>query len=202
MWRNQRNKKGAPFSHGHWASEKWSGLKPSELSSGNLRGLVARLLTLFFGCARRKKMSCATFCQRTNGPREDDVLSEQCILCCLGPEDVPFTMASPFCIQHNQTLVGSQSSPQVFSLSVFSGGFHLTHEKVNVSRWFRGQPREPCVPIAFFFGRFRQHVAFVYDSVAKTQKIYIDGALDKTCTEPWAASFWPGVQSSVKVDPL
>ncbi|CAJ1430242.1 unnamed protein product, partial [Effrenium voratum] len=28
-----------------------------------------------------------------------------------------------------------------------------------------------------------QHVAFVYDSVAKTQKIYIDGALDKTCTD-------------------
>ena len=31
----------------------------------------------------------------------------------------------------------------------------------------------------------RQHVAFVYDKDAKTQSIYIDGTLDKTCSAPW-----------------
>ena len=34
----------------------------------------------------------------------------------------------------------------------------------------------------------RQHVAFVYDKDAKTQSIYIDGNLDKTCSAPWLAS--------------
>ena len=29
----------------------------------------------------------------------------------------------------------------------------------------------------------RQHVAFVYDSSAKTQSIYLDGSLDTTCSE-------------------